>query len=96
VSRPVTRAAVEQELARARGARRLVPWAAVSAVSAAAIGVAAGGGMRAAAALLGAGLLFAAFVWITSTARCPACGASLPRRGGAPHACRRCRTPFSP
>lgn len=94
--RPIARAAVEQELARARGSRRLAPWAALSAVAAALIGLAAGGGLRAAGTLLAAGLVFAAFVWVTSVARCPACGARLPRRGGTPDACPRCRTPFPP
>jgi hypothetical protein len=95
VTRPVARAVVEQELARARGARRLVPWAALSAVAGATIGLAAGGGLRAAGMLLAAGLAFAGFVWLTSAARCPACGARLPRSGAAPDACPRCRTPFS-
>lgn len=94
MTRPVARAAVERELARARGARRLMPWAALSALAGAGIGVAAGGGVRAAGALLVAGLLFAAFLWTSSTARCPACGAGLPGGGVAPEACPRCRTPF--
>jgi hypothetical protein len=94
VTRPVARAHVEQELARARGARRLAPWAALSAIAAGLIGLAAGGGLRAAGTLVAAGLVFAVFVWLTSVARCPACGARLPRRGGAPDACPRCRTPF--
>jgi hypothetical protein len=96
VTRPVARASVEQELARARGARRLLPWAALSAIAGAVIGLVAGGGLRAAGALLLAGLLFALFLWTTSRARCPACGAGLPARGGAPDACPRCRTPFGP
>jgi hypothetical protein len=96
VTRPVARAAVERELARARGARRLLPWAALSAIAGAIIGLVAGGGVRAAGALLLAGLLFAAFLWTTSTARCPSCGAGLRARGAAPDACPRCRTPFRP
>lgn len=94
MTRPVARAAVERELARARGARRLVPWAALSAVAGALIGLAAGGGLRAAGALLLTGLLFALFLWTTSTARCPSCGAGLQAKGAAPDACPRCRTPF--
>jgi hypothetical protein len=95
VTRSVARAAVERELARARGARRLLPWAALSALAGAVIGLVAGGGVRAAGALLAAGLLFAAFLWTASTARCPACGAGLSGQGAPPDACPRCRTPYS-
>ena len=95
MTRSVARAAVERELARARGARRLLPWAALSAVAGAVIGFVAGGGLRAAGALLVAGLLFAAFLWTASTARCPACGAGLPGERVPPEACPRCRTPFA-
>lgn len=94
--RPVPRAAVDREIARARGARRLLPWAALSALAGGALGLFAGGGLRAAGALFLVGLLFAAFLWTTSTPRCPACGAALPRHGGAPDACPRCRAPYSP
>jgi hypothetical protein len=85
---------VEQELARARGARRLLPWAVASAVAGGAIGLVAGGGPRAAAALFLAGLVFGAFLWTTSTPRCPSCGAALPRAGGTPDACPRCRARY--
>jgi hypothetical protein len=95
VSGPVRRAAVQQELARARGARRLLPWAAASALAGAALGVVAGGGARAAGVLFLAGLLFAAFLWATSTPRCPACGAALPRAAAPPEACPRCRAPYA-
>lgn len=74
----VTRAAVQQELARARGARRMLPWATLTAVGGAALGAAAGGGVRGAAVLFAVGLLFAVFAAVMSIARCPACGASLP------------------
>lgn len=91
---PLPRAAVERELARARGARRLLPWAMLSALAGAAIGLVAGGGPRAAGALFLLGSLFAAFLFATSTPRCPACGAPLPRRGPAPRSCPRCRAPY--
>ncbi len=78
MTRPVSRRDVERELARARGARRMLPWAALSAVGAAAIGLAAGGGARAALVLLALGLSFALYLWTTAIARCPACGAPLP------------------
>jgi hypothetical protein len=91
-----------RERARANGARRLLPWALLSAAVAAAIALAAGGGFRAAASLAAAGLLFAAFLWTTSLARCPGCGARLPRQrsGGASataaraETCERCGTRF--
>lgn len=93
---PLPRARVEQELARARGARRLLPWAAVSAAGLGAIALSAGGGLRGAGALVGVGLLFALFLWVTSIPRCPACGARLaaPRGGGPPAVCGRCRSRF--
>ncbi len=75
---------VEREIARARGARRMLPWTAVMAGGGAAIALAAGGGFRAAGALLAVGLLFAAFLWSVSFARCPACGAPLPRERERP------------
>lgn len=94
MSAPVSRADVDRELARARGARRLVPWAVLSALAGGAIGFAAGGGLRGAAALFLLGLLFTAFLWTTSTARCPACGAPLPRSGARLGTCPRCRVPY--
>lgn len=94
MSRPVSRKAVDQELARARGARRLLPWGVVTAVAGGALGWAAGGGPRGAAALFAIGLVFALFLWVTSIPRCPACGARLPARGGL-EACSRCRAPFA-
>lgn len=96
MTRPIPRASVERELARARGARRLLPWAALSAAGGGAIALAAGGGARGAGALFCAGLLFALFLWVTAIPRCPACGARLapPRGGGVPAGCPRCRAPF--
>jgi hypothetical protein len=102
-ARPLGRKDLLQERARARGARRLFPWALVSAAGGAAIGWVAGGGVRAAAALLAVGLVFAVFLWVTSIARCPSCGAPLPSlRPAAPgraagedlSSCPRCRARF--
>ncbi len=72
----------DREMARARSARRMLPWSAATAAGGAALALAAGGGPRAAGALFVLGLVFAAFVWTTSIARCPACGTPL-RRGRA-------------
>jgi hypothetical protein len=86
VTRPVARRDVDRELARA-----LLPWAALSALGGAAIGFVAGGGPRAAGALFALGLVFALFVWVTSVARCPACGARLPAGRERLEACPGCR-----
>ncbi len=93
---------VDRELARARGARRLLPWALVSALSGGAIAWVAGGGPRAGAALAAVGLVFVLFLWTMAIARCPACGAPLPGgrvrgdgAGGArPESCPACRARF--
>jgi len=87
---------VQQELARARGSRRMLPWALLTAVGGAGLGVAAGGGWRAALALGAMGLGFALFLWVTSIPRCPACGARLapPRGDERPRSCPRCRASF--
>ncbi|HEY6101392.1 MAG TPA: hypothetical protein VIW03_18280 [Anaeromyxobacter sp.] len=94
MTRPVPRADVDRELARARGARRVLPWAVLSALAGGAIGLVAGGGLRAAGTLVLVGLLLAGYVWTASRARCPACGASLPSRGGPLAGCPRCRNPY--
>jgi hypothetical protein len=102
----VTRRQVEQERARARGARRMLPWAVATALGGGAIAFAAGGGARGALAVAAVGLLFVLFAWVTSIARCPACGAPLGRErpdpiGAGPAAverfesCPRCRTRFA-
>jgi hypothetical protein len=104
---PTPRAAYDRELSRARGARRMLPWAFLTAAGGASLGFVAGGGVRGAAVLLALGLVFAAFLWVTSVARCPSCGAPLPtakRRPGpaAPDpagvervpVCPRCRARF--
>jgi hypothetical protein len=94
VSAPVRRDAVDRELARARGARKMLPWAALTAVGGAAIGAVAGGGARGAAALFAIGLVFALFLWTASVARCPACGARLPAGRARLEACPGCRARF--
>lgn len=100
MTRPVTRVtrdSVDRELSRARGSRRLIPWAFATAAGGAAIGFVAGGGVRAAAALLCVGLVFVLFLWVTAIPRCPACGARLrPAAGARLDGCPRCRTPFVP
>jgi hypothetical protein len=79
MKRTVTRRLdVEREVARARGARRLLPWSLATAAGGGLLAFAAGGGLRAALTLAAIGLLFAAFLWTMSIARCPACGAPLP------------------
>jgi hypothetical protein len=94
VTAPVPRDAVERELSRARGARRMLPWAALTAVGGAAIGLAAGGGARGAGALFALGLGFALFLWVMSVPRCPSCGARLPGGRVRLEACPRCRARF--
>ncbi|HEX9399857.1 MAG TPA: hypothetical protein VF912_07100 [Anaeromyxobacter sp.] len=106
-ARPPTAADVERELARARGARRILPWAILTAAGGGLLAVAAGGGVRGGLALAAVGLVFALFVWTTSIARCPACGAPLretrrpgPRGVAGPaevlriESCARCRARF--
>lgn len=93
---------MDRELARARGARRLLPWVLVSSLGAGAIAWVAGGGLRGGAAVAALGIVFAVIVWTTSIARCPSCGAPLRRgtyRGGGegadrPESCPSCRTRF--
>jgi hypothetical protein len=95
---------LERERARASGARKLIPWALLTALGGGAIAFAAGGGLRGGASLTAVGLLFCLFLWTTSIARCPSCGAPLPRRSGRnadgealaerAETCARCRTRF--
>ena len=91
---PVRRAAIDRELARARGARKMLPWAALTAVGGAALGVAAGGGAKGAGALFALGLVFALFLWTTSVARCPACGTRLPAGRARLESCPGCGARF--
>jgi hypothetical protein len=90
---PAPQRDVDRELARARGARRLLPWAFLSALAGGAIAWVAGGGPRGAASLFALGLVFSLYLWTTSIARCPACGASL-RATERPEACRGCGVRF--
>jgi hypothetical protein len=97
---------LQRERARARGARRLLPWSLASAVGGALLALVAGGGPRAAAVLAALGLVFTLFLWTTSIARCPVCGAPLEKERPGPHggtgpagverteSCLRCRTRF--
>jgi hypothetical protein len=75
---------VEKELQRARAARRYLPWVLTTALGAAAmVGIAARdpwAALRMAVPGLGIGL----FVIVLVVPRCPACGASLWRRGERP------------
>ncbi len=91
---PVRRDALDRELSRARSARRMLPWAALTAVGGAAIGLVAGGGAKAAAVLFALGLGFALFVWATAIPRCPACGGRLPAGRARLDACPACRARF--
>lgn len=103
----VRRLDVDRELARALGARKLLPWSIATAIGGAVLGYVAGGGARAAAVLFALGLLFSAFAASSAIARCPACGARLPLpkkrpgpRGADPaeveriRSCPRCRVRF--
>ena len=91
---PVRREAVERELGRARGARKMLPWAALTAIGGAAIGLAAGGGVKGAGALFALGLVFALFVWTIAVPRCPACGTRLPSGRTRLESCPGCRARF--
>ncbi len=91
---PVRREAVDRELSRARGARKMLPWTALTAVGGAALGLVAGGGARGAAALFALGLVFALFLWTTSVPRCPACGSRLPASRARLESCPGCRARF--
>jgi tRNA(Ile2) C34 agmatinyltransferase TiaS len=94
MSATVSRQAVERELSRARGARRMLPWAVVTALGGAAIGVVAGGGAKGAAVLFAVGLVFALFLWTTAVPRCPSCGARLPAGRARLEACPGCGARF--
>jgi hypothetical protein len=81
---------VEQERARARGARRLIPWVVGSAASAGVLVWVAGGGWRGALTIGALGLLFGALVLAFSVARCPRCGTLLPRGTASGEGCPSC------
>jgi hypothetical protein len=88
------RDAVDRELSRARGARKMLPWTALTAVGGAALGFVAGGGAKGAAVLFALGLVFALFLWTTSVPRCPGCGTRLPPGEARLESCPGCRARF--
>jgi hypothetical protein len=94
VTAPVRRDAVDRELSRARSARKMLPWTALTAVGGAALGLVAGGGAKGAAALFALGLVFALFLWTTAVPRCPACGTRLPSGRARLESCPGCRVRF--
>lgn len=75
---------VEAELQRARGARRLLPWVAVTAVGGALLAAVAGATLKAALVVLVPGIALGLLVLAAAIPRCPACGESLLRRGERP------------
>ena len=75
---------IERELQRARLARRYLPWVLTTAVGVAALAGIAARNPRAAAGMFFPGLGFGLFVLLLSVPHCPACGASLWRRGERP------------
>lgn len=99
---------VERELQRSRSARRLWPFLLLTAAGAAALVGLVSGSLEAGLAVLAPGALLFALLALTSIPRCPACGASLWRRGERPGSagsprptqvererrCPRCRTTF--
>jgi hypothetical protein len=100
---------VERELARARSARRVLPFAAGSALLLAALAGWATLSWRPAILLLAPGALFALFAAAAAVPRCPCCGRSLWGRGERPgpagsprltrverdRRCPRCGEPFA-
>jgi hypothetical protein len=85
MARPATHLRdVERERARARSARRLLPWAVASAVCGGVLAMAAGAAFASAISVAAVGLVFAAFAWMMSIARCPACGSRLPAENKRP------------
>lgn len=94
MARPASQKDVERELSRARGARRMLPWAVASALAAGALVGFAGAGWKGGLVIALVGLVFAAFTATAAVARCPACGASLGERGGKVARCPRCQTRF--
>ena len=72
---------VRRELQRARGARRLVPWAFLSALLGWAFLAAAARNWRAGLPLLAGGLLFTLVIRVLAVPHCPSCGKSLWIRG---------------
>jgi hypothetical protein len=81
---PARWTAVQQELQRARGARRALPFAAASTAMAGALVGFVAGSWRAGLAMLLPGALLLVFVAAHAVPRCPACGGGLWRRGERP------------
>ena len=75
---------VRRELQRARGARRLVPWALLSALLGFGFMAWAGRSWRAGVPLLAGGLLFALVIRQLAIPHCPDCGKGLWLRGERP------------
>jgi len=75
---------VHRELQRARGARRLLPWAAGSALLGYAFLSFAARSLSGGLPLLVGGLCLAAFIAALSYPRCPSCGGNLWRAGERP------------
>jgi hypothetical protein len=75
---------VRRELQRARGARRLVPWAVLSAFLGWSFVSVAARNLRAGLPLLGGGLLFALVIRALAVPHCRACGKNLWLRGERP------------
>ena len=75
---------VERELQRARAARRYLPWVLTTAAGVAGLTGIAARDLGAAAVMFVPGLGFGLFVLALIFPRCPACGASLFRRGERP------------
>jgi hypothetical protein len=75
---------VHKELQRARGARRLVPWALLSAFLGWSLVSVAARNWRAGLPLLAGGLLFALVIRGLAIPHCPACGKNLWLRGERP------------
>jgi len=81
---PSTWEQVRRELQRARGARRLVPWAFLSAVLGWGFLAYAGRSWRAGLPLLLGGLLFTLVIRVLAVPHCPSCGKGLWVRGERP------------
>jgi hypothetical protein len=84
MTKPILFSQVERELQRARAARRYLPWVLTTAGGVAALTGIAARDLRAAAGMFVPGLAFGVFVLTLVVPRCPACGASLWRRGERP------------
>jgi hypothetical protein len=75
---------VHRELQRARGARRMVPWAFGSAILAGGFVAFAARSLKSGLPLLLAGVVLGLVVWSMARPHCPACGGVLWLRGERP------------